>query len=87
MIYAVVIDDFVTNTVVADESEKAEIEKELEAELVDAAPFGLAIGDYRRPDGLWTRNQDGEQIILSERPTYDELVEALVSLGVRFNVD
>ena len=73
MKYAVVKDDMVENVIVADEAQKEELEAALCAELVDAQPLGLPIGDLRVV-GKWTRNQDGEQIMLTEKPTYDELL-------------
>ena len=76
MKYAVVKDNRVENVIVADEAQKAELETSLCAELVDAQPFGLQIGDLR-VGGKWTRNQDGEQIELTEKPTYDELIARL----------
>ena len=93
MKYAVVKDNIVENVIVADEAQKAELETSLGAELVDAQPFGLQIGDLR-VGGKWTRNQDGEQVVLTGQPTYDELVArledaeaALALLGVMPEVD
>ena len=79
MKYAVVKDNFVTNVLVADAAQKDELETSLNAELVDAAPYGLQIGDMR-VNGAWTRNQDGEQITLDENATYDELVAKIAEL-------
>ena len=88
MKYAVVKDNFVTNVLVADAAQKDELETALNAELVDAAPYGLQIGDMR-VGANWTRNDEGEQVILTERPTYSELnaknqemQEALTILGM-----
>ena len=93
MKYAVVKDNIVENVIVADEAQKAELETSLGAELVDAQPFGLQIGDLR-VGGKWTRNQDGEQVVLTGQPTYDELIArledmaaALALLGVTPEVD
>ena len=79
MKYAVVKDNFVTNVLVADAAQKDELEASLNAELVDAAPYGLQIGDMR-VNGAWARNQDGEQITLDENATYDELVAHIAEL-------
>lgn len=76
MKYAVVKENAVENVIVADEAQKAELEAALGAELVDAQPFNLQIGDMR-VGANWTRNQDGEQIVLTGRPTYDELIARL----------
>ena len=73
MKYAVVNGDMVVNVIVADEAQKEELEESLQAELVDAQPYGLQIGDLR-VGGKWTRNQDGEQIVLTSAPTYDDLL-------------
>ena len=88
MKYAVVKDNFVTNVLVADAAQKDELETALNAELVDAAPYGLQIGDMR-VGANWTRNDEGEQVILTGRPTYSELnaktqemQEALTILGM-----
>ena len=76
MKYAVVKENAVENVIVADEAQKAELEAALGAELVDAQPFNLQIGDMR-VGASWTRNQDGEQIVLTGQPTYDELIARL----------
>lgn len=84
MKYAVVKDNFVTNVLVADAAQKDELETALNAELVDATPYGLQIGDMR-VNGAWTRNQDGEQITLDENATYDELVAKIAELEALLN--
>lgn len=84
MKYAVVKDNFVTNVLVADAAQKNELESSLNAELVDASQFGLQIGDMRVGNN-WTRNQDGEQIVLDENATYDELVAKITELEALLN--
>ena len=84
MKYAVVKDNFVTNVLVADAAQKDELEASLNAELVDASQLGLQIGDMR-VNGAWTRNQDGEQIMLDENATYDELVAHIAELEALLN--
>ena len=79
MKYAVVKSDMVENVLVASPEQKEELEQALSAELVDAAPYGLQIGDMR-VGANWTRNQDGEQIALDENATYDELVAHIAEL-------
>lgn len=79
MKFAVVKEDMVENVVVADEAQKVELEAALGAELVDAQPYGLQIGDLR-VDERWTRNQDGEQVALTESATYDELLAKIAEL-------
>lgn len=84
MKYAVVKDNFVTNVLVADVAQKDELEASLNAELVDASQFSLQIGDMR-VGTKWTRNQDGEQIVLDENATYDELVAKIAELEALLN--
>ena len=84
MKYAVVKDNFVINVLVADAAQKDELEAALNAELVDAAPYGLQIGDMR-VGANWTRNQDGEQITLDENATYDEVVAKIAELEALLN--
>lgn len=79
MRFAVVKSDMVENVIVANESQKEDLEAALGAELVDAQPYGLQIGDLR-VDGRWTRKQDGEQVVLSESATYDELLAKIAEL-------
>lgn len=84
MKYAVVKSDMVENVLVASPEQKEELEQALGAELVDAAPYGLQIGDMR-VGANWTRNQDGEQITLDENATYDELVAKIAELEALLN--
>ena len=84
MKYAVVKSDMVENVLVASPEQKEELEQMLGAELIDAAPYGLQIGDMR-VNGAWTRNQDGEQITLDENATYDELVAKIAELEALLN--
>lgn len=84
MKYAVVKDNFVTNVLVADVAQKDELEVSLNAKLVDASQFSLQIGDMRVGTN-WTRNQDGEQIVLDENATYDELVAKITELEALLN--
>ena len=64
MIGAVVIEDIVDNIIVLAEDQIDEMAAALGAEIIDARPYGLAIGDYRTPEGVWTRNDGGEQVAL-----------------------
>lgn len=72
MIGAVVINDLVENLIVLNKSQLSEMTAALGAEIVDAAPYGLTIGDLRTERG-WTRNVEGEQVVLSmlEQEAYD----------------
>lgn len=60
MIAALVKEDLVERIMVLDESQ---IEEITEYEVIDAAVYGLAIGDLHTERG-WTRNAGGEQMLL-----------------------
>ena len=88
MRYAVVKNNVVENVIVAKEENKEEMETLLGAILIDASVYNLQIGDMKVNDN-WTRNDEGEQVILTGRPTYSELnaknqemQEALALLGM-----
>ena len=88
MRYAVVKNNIVENVIVAKEENKEEMETLLGATLIDASVYNLQIGDMKVNDN-WTRNDEGEQVILTGRPTYGELnvknqemQEALTLLGM-----
>lgn len=72
MIGAIVKNDIVENLIVVNESQVETISKALNCEIVDARPYGLAPGDLRTAAG-WTRNADGEQMVLPllEGESYD----------------
>ena len=62
-IYAVVQHDMVENVIVLNENQIQEFETALSAEIVNALPYGLCIGDLR-VGGNWTRNINGVQTVL-----------------------
>lgn len=72
MIGAIVRDDLVENLIVIDVDQIEEISTALGCEIVDANPYGLTVGDLRTPAG-WTRNKNGEQVLLEqlEGKSYD----------------
>lgn len=82
MKYAVVNGNMVVNLIVANEELKEELETALQAELVDAQPYNLQIGDLR-VGGNWTRNQNGEQIVLTSEPTYNDLLAQVAKLQAK----
>lgn len=82
MKYAVVTGDTVINLIVANVEQKEELETALQAELVDAQPYNLQIGDLR-VGGNWTRNQNGEQIVLTSEPTYNDLLAQVAELQAK----
>ncbi len=55
--------EFVDNVIVAREDQKEEMEAALGRVLMDAAPLGLTVGDFYN-GAAWTRNVDGEQMVL-----------------------
>lgn len=71
MRYAVNKDGFITNVIVAKETQKAEMEAALGAVLEDASIYGLQPGDLRVDGKGWTRNLDGEQVVLEVLPEED----------------
>lgn len=78
MIGAIVIEDIVENVIVLNEAQIPEMEAALGCEIVDARPYGLAIGDLRTAAG-WTRNAGGEQMILPllDEENYDSYTVAM----------
>ena len=71
--------EFVDNVIVANESQKDELEAALGRTLLDAAPLGLTVGDYYN-GAAWTRNIDGEQVALPVGVSAD-VAEALAILN------
>lgn len=91
MRYAVNKDGFITNVIVAKETQKAEMEAALGAVLEDASIYGLQPGDLWVDGKGWTRNEDGEQVPLEALPTEersqyqaltDELEEQLAVMAI-----
>lgn len=72
MIGAIVRNDLVENLIVIDEKNIEEMATALRCEIIDAAPYGLQVGDLRTAAG-WTRNAGGEQMVLPllEAESYD----------------
>ena len=72
MIGAIVKNNVVENLITLMPQQIPEMSKALNAEIVDARPYGLNIGDLKTESG-WTRNANGEQIILPllTRKEYD----------------
>lgn len=72
MIGAIVRNDMVENLIVINKEQVSEMSASLNCEIVDAAPYGLTVGDLRTNAG-WTRNAGGEQMILPllEQESYD----------------
>ena len=81
MRFAVLTEDqeFVDNVIVANEDQKEEMEAALGRTLMDAAPLGLTVGDFYN-GAAWTRNIDGEQVVLPVGVSAD-VAEALAILN------
>lgn len=82
MRYAVNKHGFIENVIIADKAQKAELEEALGAVLEDASVYGLQIGDLWVEGKGWTRNIDGEQVVLEvlhqeERSRYQALSDEL----------
>lgn len=71
--------EFVDNVIVAREDQKEEMEAALGRVLLDAAPLGLTVGDFYN-GAAWTRNIDGEQVVLPVGVSAD-VAEALAILN------
>ena len=72
MIGAIIKKDLVENLIVINEEQIEELSVALNCEIIDARPYGLIKGDLRTKAG-WTRNANGEQILLPllEEENYD----------------
>lgn len=72
MVGAVVKNNIVQTLVIINPEQVDGMQTALGAEIVDARPYGLTIGDLRTANG-WTRNAGGEQMILPllEPDAYD----------------
>lgn len=84
-IYAVVQHDYVENVIVLNEDQTEEMGAALNAEMVDALPYGLCMGDLR-VGGRWTRNINGVQTVLEpitpqQQTDYTELRGELEGLN------
>lgn len=71
--------EFVDNVIVAREDQKEEMEAALGRALMDATPLGLTVGDFYN-GAAWTRNIDGEQVVLPVGVSAD-VAEALAILN------
>ena len=79
MVYAIKINDTITNTIVASPHQVDEFQKALNCEFVDPSEYGLTIGDYWNGTH-WTRNINGEQIVLEPVQITATIEERVLSL-------
>lgn len=72
MIGAIVRKNLVENLITINEEQIEELSIALNCEIIDARPYGLTKGDLHTKAG-WTRNANGEQILLPllEGENYD----------------
>ena len=77
MIGAVIVDNAVDNIIIMDESQLGELSQALGAQIVDAGPYDLRIGDRRTEDGQWMRSAGGDDFILPLLPLEARRVEAI----------
>ena len=78
MIGAIVKDNTVQTLIVIRPEQIEEMQAALNAAIVDARPYGLAVGDLHTAAG-WTRNAGGEQIVLPllDQEQYDSYSVAM----------
>ena len=79
MKFAEIVDEMVVNLLVANDSQKEELEAMTGHEMVEADLLRLKIGDLRVGEN-WTRNIEGEQVVLTCAPTREELEEQIAQL-------
>lgn len=79
MKFAQVDHEMVVNVIVGREDQQEELAQMTGCEMVPADLLRLQIGDLR-VGGNWTRNIDGEQVVLTGEPTRDELMEQIAAL-------
>lgn len=85
MRFAINKNGFITNVIVAKPEQKEELETALGAILEDASVYGLKAGDLWVEGKGWTRNIEGEQVVLDtlppeERSQYQSLYDELDDL-------
>lgn len=78
MKYAIRMGDFITNIIIANEGQKEELETALSATLINTAECAVQIGDYWNGEN-WTRNVDGEQVVVDTTPVVETPIEDRVS--------
>ena len=76
MRFAVVKDNMVTTVIIANIEQKEELETALNASFEDASVLGLTVGDFW--NGVaWTRNIDGEQVVIEPVVSIEDRVTTL----------
>lgn len=78
MQFAVKKNNFVTNIIIADWTQIEELERGLNAELIDLAECNVSIGDMW--DGEhWTRNVNGEQVVVDTTPVHNPTTDERIA--------
>ena len=78
MRFAVVKDNMVTTVIIANIEQKEELETALDAKFEDASILGLTVGDLWNGEA-WTRNIDGEQVVIEPVVPIEERIAAVES--------
>ena len=78
MRFAVVKDNVVTTVIIANMAQKAELETALDATFEDASVLNLTVGDFWNGEA-WTRNVDGEQVVIQPVVPIEERITAVES--------
>lgn len=81
MRFAVVKDNMVTTVIIANMAQKEELETALNATFEDASILGLTVGDLWNGEA-WTRNIDGEQVVIRPAATMWDELDAAYQEGV-----
>lgn len=76
MKYAIVNDSIVTSIIIVHESQREEMASALSADLINADEYNLIIGDLWNGKN-WTRNVDGEQVILKKTVSSEDRLAAV----------
>lgn len=80
MRYAVNVNGFISNIIIAKPEQKEELESSLGAVLEDASIYNLQIGDLWVEGTGWTRNINGEQIVLQEVEPQEPVEDRVTAL-------
>ena len=76
MRFAIVKDNMVTTVIIANMAQKEELEIALDATFEDASVLNLTVGDLWNGEA-WTRNIDGEQVVIKPVVPVEERIAAV----------
>lgn len=80
MRFAMVKDNMVETVIIANEEQVPELETALKCQLVDASEYNLTVGDLWNGNA-WTRNVDGEQVVIEPVATTEEILDAMLGVN------